>query len=495
MNNLLHLLSLEYEKAQRKLNESISPLIKIIVENNLYKGKIQKNFETLESVIEFINIFVNHMYLSHTNDALNMFDCCKQAKSFYEHKRKEKGNNIFPPIIYTETTDKKSQEYIIQRDKCNEFFSNLRIHKLGAIIPHILYENALKYSPKEVAGNITTKFSIIGPNKGLMQVSNLGPHVKENEIEKIFESQYRGSNAFSAFPDEGFGLGLNFIKEIITAHGGEVYATPGENITYYNNIPYSEFTISIVIDIDKANNNPSITMIDSAKTIFLHEYNHILTSLHRTIECIQTISEHNLKNKDIEDLSSYFDAMTNASFFYELSLMKYVFALDKSFIQFSSPTSIELKSAFIRALDYYKESFAHNEISVDAQIIQKGQLRFLGDKRLNINDNRAEDININAIDKTRDIPLLIIDLINMICIPKGEIIITLTPYTVFKQRRLNIEILFTRKLGYMIDKIKEIAPTAQCTIEYINYILSNNKSEIIKAENYEDDKIRIDFDI
>lgn len=494
MNDLLLLLSNVYNDAQQKLGESIIPLRNLLNENKLGGVKLNKHFETLNSVIHFINAFVNDMSTCHTNDMLNMFDCCERAKSFHEPRRQEKKNNILPPSIYVDLKDRTSEENEKLREDCKRFFSNVRMHKLVALIPHILYENALKYSPQGNAGLITTKFSMSGHNKGIIQVSNLGPHVTAEETARIFESGYRGRNAQQAIPDRGFGLGLNFVKEIINSYGGNVEAKSSDNLTKYNNIPYSQFTITIAIDGDKTNNSPSINTFNSARTLFLHEYNHILTSLHIVVENITKICEH--FENITADLSQYLDDFENATYYYELSLMKYVYALDKSFIQFSSPTHVEIKKDFIDAINYFKDYFMQNGISVDAKIIQKGHFRLLDrTTRFSIYDSRAESITINAVEKVRDIPLLILDFISQICLPNEEITITLTPDTIFNQRRLNVEITFSRKLGITFDNLSETAPTEQCTLEYINYILENNRSAIISAENIEDDKIRIEFDL
>ncbi len=98
-----------------------------------------------------------------------------------------------------------------------------------------LFSNALKY-----AGEITTDsgqrrkyasygYEVVpgcfGEGKDGMKynVFSTGPHIREEERERIFEDRYRGSNIGDS---PGTGHGLSFIKNVVELHGGVVGYEP-----------------------------------------------------------------------------------------------------------------------------------------------------------------------------------------------------------------------------------------------------------------------------
>jgi len=64
-----------------------------------------------------------------------------------------------------------------------------------------------------------------GPGKDGIKfnVFSTGPHLPSDELDKIFEDGFRGSNS-SRFP--GTGHGLSFIKQVVEIHGGRVGCEP-----------------------------------------------------------------------------------------------------------------------------------------------------------------------------------------------------------------------------------------------------------------------------
>ena len=58
-----------------------------------------------------------------------------------------------------------------------------------------------------------------------------GIGICEEDLEKIFQPYYRGKNASS---EEGKGLGLSFVKEVIDLHGGKilVQSEPNKGSTF-----------------------------------------------------------------------------------------------------------------------------------------------------------------------------------------------------------------------------------------------------------------------
>lgn len=81
-----------------------------------------------------------------------------------------------------------------------------------------LLENALKYSPKDSEVEIVARCR---DEKLIIQVSDMGPGVPENELKRIFEKFYRIPVPESV---KGTGLGLSICNGIVEAHGGKIWA-------------------------------------------------------------------------------------------------------------------------------------------------------------------------------------------------------------------------------------------------------------------------------
>jgi signal transduction histidine kinase len=85
-----------------------------------------------------------------------------------------------------------------------------------------IINNALKYA------NRGTKVTISYAHQGKYHqftISDRGPSVKPEDREKIFQGLYRTSEAVAS-KQSGTGLGLYFVKKIITDHHGEIYVDP-----------------------------------------------------------------------------------------------------------------------------------------------------------------------------------------------------------------------------------------------------------------------------
>jgi two-component system sensor histidine kinase KdpD len=82
-----------------------------------------------------------------------------------------------------------------------------------------LVSNGLKYGPPSTTIRIQADEQ--DDETLLIQVTNEGPHVPEEDLERIFERFYRATR------DErvtGIGLGLSICKGIVEAHGGRIWA-------------------------------------------------------------------------------------------------------------------------------------------------------------------------------------------------------------------------------------------------------------------------------
>ena len=76
-----------------------------------------------------------------------------------------------------------------------------------------LLDNAIRYTPR--GGRITVSFDADRPS---IIVADSGPGINETERERVFGRFVRGDTA----GDQGSGLGLSIVREIMRLHGGEV---------------------------------------------------------------------------------------------------------------------------------------------------------------------------------------------------------------------------------------------------------------------------------
>jgi two-component system sensor histidine kinase KdpD len=82
-----------------------------------------------------------------------------------------------------------------------------------------LLSNCIKYAPPNTT--VTIKARVQDASTLLVQVSNQGPFVPDQDLEHIFDKFYR-ITATDRIP--GVGLGLSICKGIIEAHGGRIWA-------------------------------------------------------------------------------------------------------------------------------------------------------------------------------------------------------------------------------------------------------------------------------
>ena len=107
--------------------------------------------------------------------------------------------------------------------------------KITQVLDNII-SNALKYSPE--GGTIT--FKVVEKNGFIeISVSDQGLGIPKENLEKIFERFYRVDKARTRQMG-GTGLGLAIAKEMISAHGGDVWAKSieGEGTTIAFTLPY-----------------------------------------------------------------------------------------------------------------------------------------------------------------------------------------------------------------------------------------------------------------
>lgn len=99
-----------------------------------------------------------------------------------------------------------------------------------------LIGNALSFSPP---GGIVTVRVLPDKKRVTIEVEDEGPGIPENKLEEIFERFYSERPKDEAYGRHS-GLGLSIAKQIIIAHGGEIYA---ENIRENDKVRGACFTV------------------------------------------------------------------------------------------------------------------------------------------------------------------------------------------------------------------------------------------------------------
>lgn len=87
-----------------------------------------------------------------------------------------------------------------------------------------LLENAMKYSPKNLAIHVSLSF--VG-NKTSLSIADLGQGIVESEKKKVFDKFYRSGNE-NTRKAQGTGLGLYLCKKIADTHNGYISVTDNQ---------------------------------------------------------------------------------------------------------------------------------------------------------------------------------------------------------------------------------------------------------------------------
>ena len=117
----------------------------------------------------------------------------------------------------------------------NAIFVEVDEDKLTQVLDNII-SNALKYSPE--GGQVTFKIKELGDHIEV-SIRDQGIGIPKNNVKKVFERFYRVDKARTRQLG-GTGLGLAIAKEMIGAHGGQIWARSieGKGTTILFTLPY-----------------------------------------------------------------------------------------------------------------------------------------------------------------------------------------------------------------------------------------------------------------
>jgi signal transduction histidine kinase len=106
--------------------------------------------------------------------------------------------------------------------------------RLAQVINNLV-DNALKFTP--AGGQVIIQAHPVG-DQAEISVSDTGPGISKEEISRIFERFYQTDKARRGGGVRGAGLGLAIAREIVLAHGGQIYVR--------SNLPQgSQFVVKI----------------------------------------------------------------------------------------------------------------------------------------------------------------------------------------------------------------------------------------------------------
>ncbi len=104
---------------------------------------------------------------------------------------------------------------------------------LGQVLDNLL-ENAAKYSSSDRPVEL---FAAGRGNEALLSVRDRGSGIPAHELNRIFERSYRATDDRTV---QGQGLGLSIVHDLVSAHGGRVWAEsagPGRGTTFHVSLP------------------------------------------------------------------------------------------------------------------------------------------------------------------------------------------------------------------------------------------------------------------
>jgi hypothetical protein len=119
-------------------------------------------------------------------------------------------------------------------------YKKIKANEVIELLPFLLIENALKYSPKNEHVNVK-----IAETEDQLQIRivNWGPRPTDQEINTLTERGVRGRNASDI--ESGSGLGLFLSNFICEMHDIEFVIKIGDERKYLNNKVYSEFIVDL----------------------------------------------------------------------------------------------------------------------------------------------------------------------------------------------------------------------------------------------------------
>jgi two-component system sensor histidine kinase ChvG len=113
-------------------------------------------------------------------------------------------------VLYIQDSPSRSSAFVVNGHELN----------LGRVVTNLL-DNALSFSPP--GGTVTVRAVSLGDGVEI-SVSDEGPGIPPESIDKIFQRFYSDRPQSDRTSGKNSGLGLSISREIVSAHGGHIWA-------------------------------------------------------------------------------------------------------------------------------------------------------------------------------------------------------------------------------------------------------------------------------
>ncbi len=132
-------------------------------------------------------------------------------------------------------TEQKGGALSLSLQAKNHILQGDKVHLANII--YNLVDNAIKYSPDKIDIQISTSST---DRDILVEVKDEGMGIPREQQKKIFDKFYRVPQG-NIHNVKGFGLGLNYVQNVIRNHGGEirVKSQSGKGTSFQFNIPFN----------------------------------------------------------------------------------------------------------------------------------------------------------------------------------------------------------------------------------------------------------------
>ncbi|MFW6311503.1 MAG: sensor histidine kinase, partial [Nanoarchaeota archaeon] len=183
---------------------------------------LKKSFKSNERMINLIN------------DLLNV-SRIEEGRYLYERK-KIKIKKIIDELIKNHEEDLKRKDINLEFNKTKEKINFAGDKEKIRLAIQNLIDNAVKYTLK--GGKIVVNLKKKDKNSIKFSIEDDGIGIPKKQHSRIFSKFFRGKTAVRR-ETEGSGLGLFITKNIIEAHGGEIWfeSEEGEGTTFYFTLP------------------------------------------------------------------------------------------------------------------------------------------------------------------------------------------------------------------------------------------------------------------
>ena len=203
-------------------------LLNAISENNVDRDTVKKYALAIQDLTELLSINMSIVNLEinpgffdlERTRQINIAEIFTKAKNIYKRKSKLKNKRL---------------SFYIHGSR-NPFIETFPIIRL---IPFIIFDNCLKYSPSDDIVDIELSEMQTGCK---ITINSIGPALDKTEINRITEDGFRGKNAHNTRV-EGNGIGLYYLEKIINRIQSKVTFNSDTSTFKKNDIDYSNFMI------------------------------------------------------------------------------------------------------------------------------------------------------------------------------------------------------------------------------------------------------------